>query len=199
MDRNTGSPLPGWLDAPVGWTGLDPASDRIRRLVTALPLPVRDALHGAWLGHPLHPALTQLPLGCWLSATALDLTGRSPAAARRLTGLGLAAVPPTLWAGWVDWAELSAERRRLGLVHAASAVAATVLEIGSYRARRHGCTTAGALRGLAGLTVLSLAAALGGHLAHRQADPQSPHHVDSTDDRSAGPIASPPLNDLPEV
>ncbi|MBB4951679.1 putative membrane protein [Kitasatospora gansuensis] len=183
MDRFTASPLPGWLDAPVGWTGLDPTSDRLQRLVTGLPLgPVRDVLHGAWLGHPLHPALAQLPIGCWLSAAALDLTCTSPPAARRLTALGLAAVPPTLWAGWVDWSELSAERRRTGLVHAASAVTATVLQIGSYRARRHGRTRSGILLGLAGTAVVSLTAAFGGHLAHRQADTPASPEVRVADD-----------------
>ncbi|BFV61021.1 hypothetical protein KCMC57_up61250 [Kitasatospora sp. CMC57] len=169
MDRTTVSPLPRWLDAPSGWSGLDRASDRIQSLVTGLPLGrLRDVLHGTWLGHPLHPALAQVPTGCWLSATVLDLTGAPPVAARRLTGLGLAAVPPTLWAGWVDWAGLSAERRRTGLVHAASAVTATALQLSSYRARRHGRTTVGILCGLAGTTVVSLTAALGGHLAYRQ-------------------------------
>ncbi|MFJ9517946.1 DUF2231 domain-containing protein [Kitasatospora sp. NPDC101801] len=167
MDRITAPTPAGWLDAPAGWTDLDPTSERLRRLVAGLPLgPVRDVLRGAQLGHPLHPALTQLPIGCWFSATALDLTGGQPVAARRLTALGLLAVPPTLWAGWVDWADLSAERRRTGLVHAASAVTATVLQLGSYRARRRGRTTAGVVLGLAGCTVLGVAAALGGHLAH---------------------------------
>src|SRR3954469_19561800 len=41
---------------------------------------VRDALHGIWLGHPLHAAVTDVPIGAWTTAVCLDavesLTGR---------------------------------------------------------------------------------------------------------------------------
>src|SRR5690606_23817789 len=36
----------------------------------------KDALHGVWLGHPLHPVLTDIPLGAWTAALALDAAGR---------------------------------------------------------------------------------------------------------------------------
>ena len=42
---------------------LDPvvsAGQRVARLIR--PAKVRDALHGVWLGHPLHPAITDVPL-----------------------------------------------------------------------------------------------------------------------------------------
>ena len=43
------------------------------------PGKVRDALHGVWLGHPLHPVLAQAPVGTWLSASLLDAwPGSSP-------------------------------------------------------------------------------------------------------------------------
>lgn len=32
-------------------------------------------LRGDWLGHALHPLMTDLPLGCWLSAGVLDVFG----------------------------------------------------------------------------------------------------------------------------
>src|SRR5947208_10573528 len=53
--------------------------------------PVKNVLSGTWLGHQLHPVLTDLPIGAWTMATALDLTGgrRADAAARRLVGLGV--------------------------------------------------------------------------------------------------------------
>ncbi len=53
-------------------TPLDPAIERVGSLAETLPLAVRDALRGTWLGHPLHPAL-QVPVGAWLSSTVLDL------------------------------------------------------------------------------------------------------------------------------
>jgi hypothetical protein len=34
---------------------------------------LRNFFHGTWFGHPLHPALTNVPLGTWTAATVLDL------------------------------------------------------------------------------------------------------------------------------
>ncbi|MFG2819685.1 Rieske 2Fe-2S domain-containing protein [Kitasatospora sp. NPDC048365] len=171
MDRSAlTDPLPGWLDAPAGWAALDPVSDRIRGVVAALPLPpgLRDALHGLWLGHPLHPALAQVPLGCWLSAAVLDLTGAPTPAVRRLTALGLAAAPPTLLAGWVDWADLPPAHRRTGLVHALGAAAATGLHAAALWARCRGHDRAGRRLALTGLGLVTAAATLGAHLTYRQ-------------------------------
>ena len=35
----------------------------------------KNALHGVWLGHPLHPVFTDLPLGAWTTALVLDAVG----------------------------------------------------------------------------------------------------------------------------
>ncbi|MEW1908705.1 DUF2231 domain-containing protein [Kitasatospora sp. NPDC085895] len=172
------SPLAGWLDAPSGWAPLDPASKRLHGMLQQVPQPVRDALHGVWLGHHLHPAVVQLPVGCWLSATLLDAACTSPDAARRLTRIGLIGVAPAAWTGWADWSTLTAEQRRTGLVHAVGIVAAAALQGASLAARcraaRTGTApTTGRLLGLAGLTVAATAAALGGHLAHHQEPAES--------------------------
>ncbi|GAA2746642.1 MULTISPECIES: Rieske 2Fe-2S domain-containing protein [Kitasatospora] len=165
-----GVDLPSWLDAPSRWQALDPVSDALQHAVAGLPLgPARDVLHGVPLGHPLHPALAQVPIGCWLSASLLDLAGAPPEAAGRLTAAGLAAVLPTLWAGWVDWADLPPTHRRTGLVHALGAVTAAGLHVLSLRARRRGDQAAGRRYGLCGTAVVSAVAALGAHLAYRQA------------------------------
>src|SRR5207249_7458767 len=37
------------------------------------PGPVKDVLSGAPIGHPLHPALTDVPVGSFTAATILDL------------------------------------------------------------------------------------------------------------------------------
>ena len=56
---------------------LDPAADRVRDAVAlAIPNgPRKDLLSGTWLGHPLHPMLTDLPIGFWTSAFVLDIVG----------------------------------------------------------------------------------------------------------------------------
>src|SRR5436190_7449076 len=58
-----------------------------------------SALRGDWLGHAVHPLLTDLVIGTWTSASVLDLFGGSDStsSARRLIGTGLLAVGPTAW------------------------------------------------------------------------------------------------------
>ena len=80
---------------------------------------VKDALHGTWLGHPVHPALAQLALGAFGSAAVLDVIGRDRDASSRLIVFGAAAAVPTVAAGWADYAEAHEEQQRLGIVHAA--------------------------------------------------------------------------------
>src|SRR5262245_66303584 len=60
---------------------LEPLAENVQRAIVAAfhaagetGRQVRDFLHGTWLGHPLHPVLTDVPLGAWTVATVLDLT-----------------------------------------------------------------------------------------------------------------------------
>jgi nitrite reductase/ring-hydroxylating ferredoxin subunit/uncharacterized membrane protein len=43
-------------------------------------VPIRDLLNGTWLGHPLHPAATDIPIGTLLATVILDLAGQTAAA-----------------------------------------------------------------------------------------------------------------------
>ncbi len=146
-----------------------PARLAMQAVDTALPTPtVRDALHGVWLGHPLHPAIVLLPLGSWISASLLDLLpGRRRDAARTLVGVGVASALPAAAAGWTDWSDLHPEQQRIGLVHAAANAATIGLQLASWRARRRGRQARGAALSLAALAVGGTAAYLGGHLAYR--------------------------------
>ena len=41
--------------------------------------PVLELMHGGrWLGHPLHPALSDLPIGFWAGSMLLDLINGDP-------------------------------------------------------------------------------------------------------------------------
>ena len=64
-----------------------------------------SVLRGEWLGHAIHPVLTEVVIGTWASASVLDLFGGpdSSAAAQRLIGASLLAVGPTAWTGWAEW------------------------------------------------------------------------------------------------
>lgn len=128
---------------------------------------VRTVLSGTWLGHPLHPALTDIPIGLWTAAGVLDLAGgrRYAAAARRLVGLGLLSAVPAAASGSSDWATTRGGIQRLGFVHLAGNVAGMMLEAGSYLARgKH--PAAGRALGALGLGVAGASAYLGGHLSY---------------------------------
>lgn len=56
---------------------LDPLGGRLQALVNeALPDgTARVLLEGRWLGHALHPMLSDVPIGPWTSSVILDLLG----------------------------------------------------------------------------------------------------------------------------
>ncbi|MCA1220567.1 Rieske (2Fe-2S) protein [Streptomyces sp. 8L] len=158
------------LDRLAEWERLDPLIGPVRKAVRALPLGRgRDVLQGRHLGHPLHPALVHTPLGAWLSAAVLDAVPGSSRQSRALVGAGVLAAVPTAAAGWADWAEQHEQQMRTGLVHAAGNTLAVGLYAGSWVARGRGRTGWGRALAYAGLAVVGTAAAIGGHLAYRQA------------------------------
>ncbi len=150
---------------------LDPVVERVRSLVSSVlgPGSVRDALHGVWLGHPLHPTLVQVSIGALMSATMLDLTPGNESASEALIATGLLSAAPSAATGWADWAELHEEQQRVGLVHAALNVAGLATYGLSLAARLGGRQSAGRTLGFAGLGLLSAGGFLGGHLSFRQA------------------------------
>ena len=150
------------LDAPAA-----AVSGQVRERLGAGGL--KDLLSGTWLGHPLHPVLTDVVIGTWTSATILDLIGGrgSRGAAERLIGVGIAAAVPTAASGSSDWADSTvgdAQVRRVGLVHAAANVAALGLYGASLLARRRGRHHRGVGLGAAGAGLIVGSSYLGGHL-----------------------------------
>lgn len=132
------------------------------------PRPIKDALSGSWLGHPLHPLLTDIPIGSWVSALVLDLVGgrRAEEAADCLIGVGLLAAVPTAASGLSDWSDQLGSERRIGLVHAVANVAAVACYGASYVARRRGSRGAGLTLSMAGAAVATVGGYLGGHLSY---------------------------------
>lgn len=149
------------LDAPAGATGR-----LVERLLGRSGL--APALRGSWLGHPVHPLLITIPIGTWMTSILFDVVFRDVTAARRLLAVGLAATPPTVLAGWADYALLNRRQQRVGLVHAASNAAGVVLFSLSYRAYRRQRHGAARMYSLLGLGAISVGGALGGHLSYAQ-------------------------------
>jgi nitrite reductase/ring-hydroxylating ferredoxin subunit len=148
---------------------LDPVATKVGDAVGKLvPTgPVKDVLSGKWLGHTLHPVLTDGPIGAWVWASVLDATGgrRSEDGARALVGWGILAALPTAATGLSDYADTFGPERRVGIAHAGLNAVALTLYGASWAARRRGSTGAGKALALAGLGVASIGAYLGGHLS----------------------------------
>src|SRR5581483_2840279 len=130
---------------------------------------LKSALNGTWLGHPAHPMLTDIPIGAWTAACALDVVGgkRGRGAADRLVGLGVLAALPTAATGGANYADFNdARTRRVGLVHAAANDVAIVLFGASWLARKHGRRWKGRALSLAGMGAMTVGGYLGGHLSY---------------------------------
>ena len=132
---------------------------------------VKDVLSGSWLGHALHPLLTDVPIGAWTSATLLDVLGRDDdrSAAKRLVAVGIASAVPTAVSGMSDWSDTTLAdpaSRRVGAVHAVANVMALGLYAASWGARRSGDHGRGVRLGLAGAAALGAGGFLGGHLSY---------------------------------
>jgi uncharacterized membrane protein len=148
-------------------TALDRPADTLAvALDAALRPPVWAALHGTWLGHPVHPLLITVPIGCWTSASLLDLSGRSPRAAQQLVGAGILGAVGAAVTGMADWRTTTGAGRRVGLVHAASNSVALGAYVASWRLRAAGKHRAGAAVALAGAVALAAGGFLGGHLSY---------------------------------
>ncbi|MBL7260636.1 Rieske (2Fe-2S) protein [Actinoplanes sp. LDG1-01] len=145
---------------------LDGVTEKLQAAVTAIAKPrrLRDLLHGTWLGHPVHPVLVQFPVGAFMSAAVLDLVPGGHKAATTLIAAGTAGAVPAAAAGWVDWSQLTKDRQRVGVVHAAANVIALSLYGASLAARLRG--RSGRALSFTGLTVAGLGAYLGGHLSY---------------------------------
>src|SRR4051794_31701547 len=124
---------------------------------------VRNFLHGVWLGHPLHPVLTDIPVGAWTAAVILDAADER-AGADLAVKVGLAGAVGSAVTGLTDWQATDGPARRIGLVHGLLNTAATTLFAVSL-AKRNGRDRSGA-RTLAaiGYAVALASAYLGGHL-----------------------------------
>src|SRR5437762_12381266 len=144
---------------------LEPLQKAVRTVVPERS-ELKDVLSGTWLGHPLHPPLTDVVIGAWTSALLLDLLGdeRAEGAADRLVAAGILAAVPTASAGLSDWAELRGGSRRVGSVHALGNTTALLLHTLSWSARRRGHRAGGVMLSALGFGAATFSAWLGGHL-----------------------------------
>jgi nitrite reductase/ring-hydroxylating ferredoxin subunit/uncharacterized membrane protein len=157
----------GWLRTANDWlaAALVPFRERHQDNLAL------ELLHGGrWAGHPLHPALSDLPIGLWTGATVLDITDRSPAppggldAAGVLSAAGILAACVTALTGLGDWTVSNEQDRRVGLFHGLLNTVALGLQGASLGTRMTGHRSTARALGAASLTVTAAAGYLGGHL-----------------------------------
>jgi nitrite reductase/ring-hydroxylating ferredoxin subunit len=165
------APVNEVVDRIENTRALDPVVKPLRSVTQKVlgPQRLRDFLHGVWLGHPLHPMLTDVPIGAWTAACLIDaLPGTGPAAST-LIATGCAAAVPTAITGWADWSQLHGPHQRVGVVHAAANVVALGLFTASLGARMSGRHWRGKALSYAGFATAMAGGYLGGHLVFRQA------------------------------
>lgn len=159
---------------------LDPAAKQLSTAVRSLydgggdrGRQLKNAAHGTWLGHPLHPVLTDIPIGAWMTAAVLDATAECTGdraysrAADVAIGFGIAGAVGAATTGLTDWSETDGAAKRTGLVHGLLNVAATALYATALVMRRNGHRSEGQAVSVAGLTVACAASYLGGGLVFR--------------------------------
>jgi nitrite reductase/ring-hydroxylating ferredoxin subunit/uncharacterized membrane protein len=129
-----------------GW--LDPVGETIQNIVggfyDALGAPgksMKNLMHGTnVLGHPLHPAITDVPIGAWTAGVLADwlfvATGRVPAVAGDLAlGVGVAAAVLAAMSGLTDHHETEGQERRTATVHGLTMTLVLVIELVSVGLR----------------------------------------------------------------
>ncbi len=173
---------------------------KVQEAVEAGGTTARNVLDGVWFEGPLHPALTDVPLGSWTAAAVfdgLDLATDSRAmrnAADASLAFGVVGALGAAVTGLSDWRYLSGGSRRMGMAHGLLNTIGLVLSIASLVLRATGRRNAGRLTFLAGYSVSGMAAHLGGELSYHYG-----LRVDPNAFQPAGPDEFVPVLDEDEL
>ncbi|HZS88176.1 MAG TPA: Rieske 2Fe-2S domain-containing protein [Chloroflexota bacterium] len=128
----------------------------------------KNLLNGTWFGHPLHPALTDIPIGAWTTTLVLDAVAAArddealAKAADITLATGLVGAAGAALTGVTDWSDTYGKERSVGLLHGLLMVATVATYSAALGARLSGARSAGAALGGAGYALLLAGAYLGG-------------------------------------
>jgi nitrite reductase/ring-hydroxylating ferredoxin subunit/uncharacterized membrane protein len=178
----------------------DDVQPKVQEAVAAGGTTARDVLDGVWLEAPLHPVLTDVPVGAWTAALVFDgldiATGREPVrhAADASLVFGTLGALGAAVTGLSDWRYLSGGSRRMGVAHALLNTIGLVLSIVSIILRASGRRNAGRLTFLTGYSISGMAAHLGGELSYHYG-----LRVDRNVFQGAGPDEFVPVLDESEL
>jgi nitrite reductase/ring-hydroxylating ferredoxin subunit/uncharacterized membrane protein len=120
------------LDTQAVWA--DPLGKLFVAIFGALyrPVPaIKDFLNGVWFGHPLHPAITDVPIGAYVVALVLDISGQR-AAATAAIAVGIVFMLLAALAGFADYIDLEGKTRQFGTVHSSLMLVALIFYVVSF-------------------------------------------------------------------
>ncbi len=123
------------IQAQEAWAKpLGTAAQRVTRAIFGPLRPLRDFLNGTWLGHPVHPALTDVPIGAFVVLLILDLLNERPAADAALV-VGLLGMVAAAVTGFADLNDTDTRPRTVAAVHATLMVLGLVVYLVSLALR----------------------------------------------------------------
>ena len=154
--------------AQDGWAR--PLGDFNHRWVSALfrPIrPIKDFLNGTWIGHPLHSAVTDFPIGALLLTVILDIAGQAAAADIALVATILFMLGAAV-TGAADYADTDGTARVRATLHSTLMVVALVILLVSLGLRAAGGTdrTIPIALGVIGFLIVSAGAFVGGDVVY---------------------------------
>jgi nitrite reductase/ring-hydroxylating ferredoxin subunit/uncharacterized membrane protein len=124
------------MDAQDVWA--KPLGDAVHALLNRIfqsPLrPLKDVLNGTWLGHPVHAAITDVPVGALTATVILDLANQRAAADIALV-LGILAMLAAAVAGFADYTDTDGTARTRASLHSTIMIVALVVYLVSLAER----------------------------------------------------------------
>lgn len=133
-----------------------------------------DLLHGTWLGHPLHPVMTDVTIGAWVFGAVFDVLylltfkRRHRDSADLLTTIGTISAFPTAIAGMTDYSTIKKDAVAYGALHGILNSAGLMLYVLSVRARNSGHHGRGIRLSLMAMVLLLFSAWIGGEMTYRK-------------------------------
>jgi nitrite reductase/ring-hydroxylating ferredoxin subunit/uncharacterized membrane protein len=164
-------------------SAIERLSDSLQRIIGALigarrrpPRRLKSLLNGTWLGHPLHPAITDVPIAAWMLTAIFDIiwlvdpaaNAWAARAAEVTVVVGVLGALGAVVTGSADWSDTYGRERSVGLLHGLLMTLTTAIYIASVWLRfttGDGEQVIAAVLGFVGVALVTYAAFLGGELA----------------------------------
>lgn len=140
--------------------------------------PIKTLLNGTWLGHPLHPVITDVAVGGIVLAVVANLAWLifpqtlpwAPRAAELTLIAGAIGMIGSFFTGWTDWSDTYGKERSVGLLHGSLntlALIAAIVGVVLQLQNAAGTSTPAAILSFVSAGLITLAAYFGGDLVFK--------------------------------